>query len=506
MKFQNIFLTIDWSCILPMLLFLLGAFLLGWLLRSLFGKKSSNSASLMAQLDEDWRLKLEGAETRYGRLSTEHENLKALYASAPKTSEVDALRLKLEEQLNKPPRVEEKMVEKTVEVASPVLLKEVEDLKLSLQAEKNKPPRIEEKIVEKTVEVASPALLKEVEDLKLSLQAEKNKPPRIEEKIVEKTVEVTSPALLKEVEDLKLSLQAEKNKPPRVEEKIVEKTVEVASPALLKEVEDLKLSLQAEKNKPPRIEEKIVEKTVEVTSPALLKEVEDLKASLSAAQQNSSKAITEAHVTLATDFMGKKVVVDDLKLVEGIGPKIEELFHAAGLKTWKSVADSTPEQLKEILHNAGERFQMHDPGTWPSQCQLMIDGKWGTLLRYQNELDGGVERGHQNTAPAPKTHTPPPPKNYDKESLAFGKKIVADDLKLVEGIGPKIEELFHAAGLKTWKSVADSTPEQLKEILHSGGERFQMHDPGTWPRQCQLMVDDKWEDLKKYQDELNGGK
>jgi hypothetical protein len=33
-----------------------------------------------------------------------------------------------------------------------------------------------------------------------------------------------------------------------------------------------------------------------------------------------------------------------------------------------------------------------------------------------------------------------------------------------------------------------------------------MHDPGTWPKQCQLMVDDKWSELKKYQDELDGGK
>ena len=72
---------------------------------------------------------------------------------------------------------------------------------------------------------------------------------------------------------------------------------------------------------------------------------------------------------------------------------------------------------------------------------------------------------------------------YNIVSGFFGAKIVQDDLKLVEGIGPKIEELFHQAGLNTWASVASSTPERLKEILTEGGDRFLMHDPGTWPRQ-----------------------
>jgi predicted flap endonuclease-1-like 5' DNA nuclease len=97
-------------------------------------------------------------------------------------------------------------------------------------------------------------------------------------------------------------------------------------------------------------------------------------------------------------------------------------------------------------------------------------------------------------------------KDYKALSGFFGKKITADDLKLVEGIGPKIEELFHNAGLKTWADVAKTEASKLKEILVAGGERFLMHDPTTWPTQCQMMVEDKWAELKKYQDLLDGGK
>jgi len=33
-----------------------------------------------------------------------------------------------------------------------------------------------------------------------------------------------------------------------------------------------------------------------------------------------------------------------------------------------------------------------------------------------------------------------------------------------------------------------------------------MHDPGTWARQAKLAAGDKWDQLKKLQDELDGGR
>jgi predicted flap endonuclease-1-like 5' DNA nuclease len=231
-----------------------------------------------------------------------------------------------------------------------------------------------------------------------------------------------------------------------------------------------------------RIVEKIVEKRVEIpmaaAAPLIAKDY---------------KAISAAY--------GKKIVHDDLKLVEGIGPKIEEIFHAAGIKTWVELSKTDPKRLKEILTAAGERFQMHDPGTWPKQSKMMVDDKWEDLKVYQDRLDGGVEVSGGGTAMAAKKVV-----DYKAMSAAYGKKIVLDDLKLVEGIGPKIEELFHAAGLKTWEAVSNTAASKLKEILEAAGERFQMHDPTTWPKQCKMMVDDKWEELKTYQDKLDGGK
>lgn len=97
-----------------------------------------------------------------------------------------------------------------------------------------------------------------------------------------------------------------------------------------------------------------------------------------------------------------------------------------------------------------------------------------------------------------------------ESSLAKAKKSAAparkDELKKIEGIGPKIQQLLYDAGIYTFEELADTDPVQIKAILDEGGPNFYMHDPSTWPRQASLARDGKWDELKKWQDELDGGK
>lgn len=80
---------------------------------------------------------------------------------------------------------------------------------------------------------------------------------------------------------------------------------------------------------------------------------------------------------------------DDLKIVEGIGPKIEELLFNAGVTTYGQLSATSVQQLKNILADAGPRFSMHDPGTWPAQSLLAANGEWAELKSYQEFLHGG---------------------------------------------------------------------------------------------------------------------
>lgn len=81
----------------------------------------------------------------------------------------------------------------------------------------------------------------------------------------------------------------------------------------------------------------------------------------------------------------------------------------------------------------------------------------------------------------------------------------ANDLTIVEGIGPKINELFHNAGIKTFAQLAAATVPQMRKILDAGGSRFRIANPSTWAQQAALAADNKWSELKKLQDKLSAG-
>ncbi len=81
-----------------------------------------------------------------------------------------------------------------------------------------------------------------------------------------------------------------------------------------------------------------------------------------------------------------------------------------------------------------------------------------------------------------------------------------NDLKVVEGIGPKIEELLKADGINTWAMLASVDANRLQGILDAAGNRFKMHDPRTWPEQAEMAHEGKWDELKEYQDFLSGGR
>ncbi|MBK8921163.1 MAG: DUF4332 domain-containing protein [Saprospirales bacterium] len=98
-------------------------------------------------------------------------------------------------------------------------------------------------------------------------------------------------------------------------------------------------------------------------------------------------------------------------------------------------------------------------------------------------------------------------KPAESRTITFnGVKYKWDDLKIVEGIGPKIAELLQAAGISTWEQLSMTSPYRLREILDAGGSQFNIHDPESWPHQADLAAHEKWDELKKLQEELDGGR
>ena len=79
-----------------------------------------------------------------------------------------------------------------------------------------------------------------------------------------------------------------------------------------------------------------------------------------------------------------------------------------------------------------------------------------------------------------------------------------DDLTKIEGIGPKIAKVLSDNGIKTFDDLASSKVEDISKILNEN--KLSNHSPDTWAKQATLAKDGKWDELKKLQDDLDGGK
>ncbi len=188
---------------------------------------------------------------------------------------------------------------------------------------------------------------------------------------------------------------------------------------------------------------------------------------------------------------------ENLQIVEGIGPKIEELLKAAGIKTWADLAGASQDKIKAVLEEAGPRYRIHDPKSWSEQAKLANESKWPELIQYQKFLDAGREdRG-------------------DLENASKVEKMIAkllgfsnnpDDLKIIEGVGPKIEKLLKDGGIHNWSDLARASTDRIQQILDAAGDNYRLADPATWPKQAELAAAGKWDELAAYQEQLQGGK
>ena len=66
---------------------------------------------------------------------------------------------------------------------------------------------------------------------------------------------------------------------------------------------------------------------------------------------------------------------DDLKKLDGVGPKLEEVFNSAGIATFEKFAATPVEKLNEILEEAGSRYSGKDPAPWVEQAKDLAKEK-----------------------------------------------------------------------------------------------------------------------------------
>lgn len=190
------------------------------------------------------------------------------------------------------------------------------------------------------------------------------------------------------------------------------------------------------------------------------------------------------------------IAEDNLQVIEGIGPKVEEILKQNGVLSWSHLAQRSVEELQTILESEDPKLRIMDPSSWPFQAGLASKRAWAELVDFQRSIPSGS--GAQDPAST----------KVEKWMIKAGimKKYRQDDLKAIEGIGPKVAALLKAAGIDTWEKLAASSVEEIQSILDSGGDRFKFADPITWPIQAALAANGEWQELEALQEKLIGGK
>jgi predicted flap endonuclease-1-like 5' DNA nuclease len=79
-----------------------------------------------------------------------------------------------------------------------------------------------------------------------------------------------------------------------------------------------------------------------------------------------------------------------------------------------------------------------------------------------------------------------------------------DDLTVIEGIGLKINQLLHDAGIISFTQLGATDVSKIREILDPAGLKF--FDPASWAEQARLLSENRQDELKALQWRLRAGR
>jgi small subunit ribosomal protein S1 len=199
----------------------------------------------------------------------------------------------------------------------------------------------------------------------------------------------------------------------------------------------------------------------------------------------------------------KRIMVSHLRYLEDIQREAEDV-----------VKDERKKEGKEITKAVKEQQSKYEPTTLGDMAMF---SQLKEQLADAKEAKGKADADAKEEAQAPVVAEEAAPVADVAEETAGEEvkevkakvakaKSTGDDLKIIEGIGPKIEEILHEAGINSFAALAAKSADEVREILLAQGSRYKMFDPETWAEQAQLAADGKMDELEALKKELNAGK
>ncbi len=161
-------------------------------------------------------------------------------------------------------------------------------------------------------------------------------------------------------------------------------------------------------------------------------------------------------------------VLDDLQMLDGIGPKVQEALYNEGVTSFAHLASLSLRELEYIVQERQRVRIVGSTSTWIQQAKLAALGDFEGLRELQSRISHGY---------------------------------LYDDLTAIVGIGVRIQEVLYKARIRSYHDLADASPAYLKRVLRDA--RLPDLHPDTWCTQAQYIIDDDWIGLQTYQRELH---
>jgi large subunit ribosomal protein L19 len=205
------------------------------------------------------------------------------------------------------------------------------------------------------------------------------------------------------------------------------------------------------------------------------------------------------------DFSPGDTVVVDVKVKEGSRERVQA-FEGVVIAVRERGLNSAF-TVRKISHGEGvERvFQTHSKAI--DSIKVKRRGKVRRAkLYYLRGLTGKAARIKEKLSTSGAGGKAANGKKVQAAKPVSKPEAPVDDLTKIEGLGPKASEVLVGLGIVSFADLAGTDSAKIQEILDNAEGNFAGNDPATWPRQAEMARDGKWDELKTWQDELDGGR
>ena len=236
-------------------------------------------------------------------------------------------------------------------------------------------------------------------------------------------------------------------------------------------------------------------------------------------QRGEAEVVVSATPSLQTPTAAERAErQDDLTAIKQIGPFLQDQLNQVDIYRYEQIAEWTEADVTTYTELIGYLPGMIERDDWVGQARRLADAA--------APHDTAVDRQTPNTPPKPAeangavimpsklNSLPPDPASRTAAGPVEGQPAAAPptpdpakdgNLRMIEGIGPRISQLLHENGITNLGKLAATSVEDLNGLLDTAGGSFRLHNPETWPAQAALAAKGKYEELRTWQDELKGG-